>query len=336
MNHLSHVKTGIAYYIDTMVIDYIRRLGNATSLGLLHPKCLFFKEPSIDGIIGYRIERGCLVAIGDPVCSLSDRMALAQAFQDFCKDQNKKSMYVMVSESFTNQMLDCYNGSAFQFGDEIIIDPTIDTKSLSGRNASHLRQRYRKALSSGLSCNEYDNNTPEITQTLTAIMKRWTENRKGPQIFLLPLEVAYASSNRWFYAKKDNEIVAFLMLNQIGALNGWALNGTIILTPEAPKGTSELLMIYTLETLRNEGCNCLSIGPALSTQIGRIDGFGWFSEMLIKCTLTSVRNVFKMHERQRFWKKFQPRKEPSFLLFNTPRVRWQEIHALLRTFNASI
>jgi lysylphosphatidylglycerol synthetase-like protein (DUF2156 family) len=316
--------------------QYLQKFGNSASIGFFHPHCKFFGISSVDGIIGYRIEKNCIIGIGDPVCSQKDRAILAGKFNDYCKAQKKKLIYVMVSECFTNEVLQKFGGSALQFGHEIIIDSSIDIKSLEGRYPSHVRQRHKKALLNGVTAREYNGNDQETKQELANIGAQWMANRKGPQIFLLPLDIAHASSERWFYAKKDNQIIGFLMLNRIGMINGWVLNGTIILTPDAPKGTPEFLMLYVLETLRNEGYKCLSIGPTISSQVDRLEGFGWLSRKMINGTLKAVRRVFDMHERQRFWKKFLPRKEPSFVLFGSSRISLKEIHSILRVFNVQI
>lgn len=322
---------------DTVIANYIQRLGNSASIGLMHPLCKFFHTPSIDGVIGYRVEGKYLVVIGDPVCETQDRLALTEAFHEFCKAQNKKSMYVMTSESFTNEVLDCFDGSALQFGHEIIIDTTIDTRTLTGNYPHHLRQKHRHALLHGLTFFEYDGNNPEIEQALTTIAQEWLANRRGAQVHVLPLDVfSHKSSKRWFYAQKEECIVGFLMLNRIDAFQGWVLNGSMMLTAEAPTSTSEFLMISTLETLREEGYKCLSIGPTMSLEIDRIDGFGWVSRMLINYGMKSAHKIFRMHDHQRYWKKFQPRKEPMFLTFSSSRMGLQEIRAILRTFNMKI
>ena len=277
------------------------------------------------------------MAIGDPVCTSSDRIALAQAFHDFCKEQNKKSIYVMASESFTNETLDCFGGSALQIGHEIIIDSSMDTRSKPGRHPHQLRQKYRHALSNGVSACEYDDNNPEIEQALVKIANDWLSNRIRPQAYLLPLDIfAYRSNKRWFYAHKNNEIIGFLMLNRIDACQGWVLNGSIMLTSLAPNSTSEFLMLYALETLRNEGYKCLSIGTIVSSQVGRIEGFGWLSQILINYGMKSMRKILKLNDRERYWKKFQPHKESSFITFTSSRLGLQDLRALLRTFNVHI
>lgn len=317
-------------------IEYIRRFGNATSIGLLHPLCKVFKDPSIDGIIGYRDEYNCAVALGDPLCQPKDREMIAQRFNDFCKSQKKSSVYMMTSESFTLWTVRSFNAKAFQIGHEIIIDPAIDARTLSGMYPHHLRQKYNHAIVNNVSVCEYTGNNTDIELTLTGIAAQWLHHRSGPQIYLLPLDIfAHRSSKRWFYASQNGTIIGFLMLNKI-ASDGWVLSGSIMCVPQAPKSTTEFLMLFVLETLRKEGAQFFSTGSTVSTDVTSIQGFGKIYEFLIHTAMKSVGKLFKMDERQRYWKKFLPKKkEPSFVSFITG-VGIKEVRAILRTFNVNM
>lgn len=323
--------------IEDTIVHYLDRFGNAASIGLLHPSCKVFSDSSIDGIIGYRMEHNCAVVIGEPLCAAQDKIALAKVFYDFCKNQKKKSIYALTSEAFTNESLACFGGSALQFGHDIIIDPTIDTRTLTGRYPHHLRQKFNHGLANGLSAYEYEDTRFGLEETFKRIAKEWLSQRKGFQAFMLPIDIfGHRSSKRWFYSKKDSQVVGLLMLSQLPAYKGWVLNGSIMLTPEAPNSTSEFLMLHVLEKLRNEGCSYLSIGPTVAPDIERLEGFDWLSQAVITYGMKSIRKLLKMNDRQRFWNKFQPHKEPSFIIINSPRTGLQEAAAIFKAFNVNI
>lgn len=315
--------------------EYIQRLGNAASIGLFHPLCKIFKDPSIDGIIGYRLEHNCAVVIGDPVCEPKHSFDLAQSFKAACDTQKHSCIYVMASAPFTSWAVDTLGASAIQIGHEIIIDPTVDTRMLTGMYPHHLRQKYKHAVAHGVSAYEYTTNNFETEQTFNAIARQWLAARTWAQIYVLPLDIfAHRASKRWFYACKDGKIIGFLMLNKI-ASNGWVLNGSIMLTQDAPNSTSEFLMMHVLEVLRAEGHSYFSAGATVSTDVERIEGFGRLCRLLINGAMKSARKIFKMQDRQRYWKKFLPRREPSFVMF-TSRFGLKEIRAILRTYNVNM
>lgn len=317
--------------------DYIRRLGNASSIALLHPQCKIFHDSAIDGIMGYRDEPGCIVILGDPLCGATDIPELTHRFHNHCKDQKKNIVYVAASDSFTQWSLANTCSSALEFGHEIIIDPTIDTRLGLGKYPRLLRQKHKYAMRDGVIVKEYTASDSFIEGQLMHVAQTWLANRKGPQMHMIPLDVfAYRHSKRWFYAECRDQIVGLLMLNRMDAYDGWVMNGGIMLTPDAPYDTSEFLMMNTLGILRAEGCHFFSVGPTFGAEIGKIIGFGKFSQLIIRTAVKSLRSIFKYGEHQRYWKKFEPRKESAYVVFEKPKVGISEIRAVIRAFNVNI
>ncbi len=322
---------------DPIIYNYFQRFGTSASIGLLDPSFKVFSDSSIDGIIGYRLEHNCAVAFGDPLCASCDKIILAQAFNDFCKKHNRKNIFAMTSQAFTNEALACFGGGALQVGHEVIIDPTIDIRTLTGRYASHLRQKFNHAVANGLSAHEYKDSDPEQEKIFETIAKIWLSNRKGLQSFIQPVDVfGHRANKRWFYAKKDSRTIAFLMLTKLPACNGWMLNNGIMLTLEAPKSTSEFLVLHVIETLRNEGCTYFTNGPTLAPNVEQVEGFDWLSQMIVTHGTNSALKILRLNDRQRFWNKFQPHKEPSFMTFTSSHISVREALALLKAFNVGL
>ena len=70
-----------------LIVERVRRYGTSFSDAVLDPLNTLFTVPSIDGLIGYRLCRSYAVVYGDPISALSNRAALTQAFQTFCKEK---------------------------------------------------------------------------------------------------------------------------------------------------------------------------------------------------------------------------------------------------------
>ncbi len=321
---------------DPILADYLRRFGTSASVGMLHPKLEIFSDASIDGIINYRLEHNCAVALGDPLCYPQNKIPLAAAFNDFCKQHNNKSIYLMTTEAFNNEALAAFGGSALLAAHEVIIDPTIDVPSLTGHYASHLRQKRRNALAHGITAHEYKETDSKKEEIFTNIAKTWLSNRKGLQAFFQPLDVfAHRSHKRWFYAEKNSQPIALLMMSKIPACDGWLVNNGIMLTPEAPASTNEFLVLYVLETLRNEGCTYFTNGPT-PCEIERIEGFNWLSQIIATHGVKTVLKILRLNDRQRFWNKFQPRREPCFVTFTSRHISLRQALALLKIVNIGV
>ena len=68
------------------VVEMVRKWGGPTSDAVLDPAMLYFEHPGIQGVMGYRIKRGCAIVFGDPICADSDRATLAVAFHRFAEE----------------------------------------------------------------------------------------------------------------------------------------------------------------------------------------------------------------------------------------------------------
>jgi lysylphosphatidylglycerol synthetase-like protein (DUF2156 family) len=323
---------------ELLIADYIQRLGSAASIALLNPACKFFNISNVDGLIGYRDEARCAIVLGDPVCAFEDAPQLVHEFHAHCAQQKKSIIYAMVSAPFTDWALEnqvCR--SAMEIGDEIIIDPMRDVRSESGPYPHLLRQKEKHAARSGLVAQEYTGNDAQLEQKLERVAHAWLQGRNGPQIYLLEIDIfADRTNKRWFYVTQGDEVVGVLMLNRIAFYQGWVMNGSLMVTDQAPNSASEFMMLYALEVLRNEGCTFLSIGPTPAHQIGRIEGLGHISRWMTRSAFKVAQKIFKLSDRQRYWKKFHPRKEPTFVLFSSPRIGIRELRAIIRAFNVNI
>jgi len=316
-------------------VDYLQRLGNAASIVLLDPACMAFSVPHIDGVIPYRFEAGAAVVFGDPVCSLADRPMLVQEFYAYCKSKNKTVVYVAVSEQFVNWSFTQGRFSALEIGHEIILDPSQDPKALSGNYANLLRRKYNHSIKNGITVKEYLGDDPAVEKAIEQVGVDWLAARKGPQIYIAKVDMfAHRHNKRWFYAEYQGNVVGVLLLNKIEAYQGWVIH-VLILSPEAPKTTSEFIALCALDVLREEGCRFFTIGTLPGSYLGRIEGMNSASKWMARKVYKVALYFFKLGERQRYWRKFQPKFEPSFVLINNPRIRLKEIWAIIKAYNAS-
>ncbi len=322
---------------SNVLIDYIQKWGCAASIALFDPLCKKFSIPSIDGIIGYRDTQKCAVSFCDPVCPPENIAELTHAFHEFCNEQNKTIIYIAASEKFMKSILERKeNWSAFELCHEIIVDPSQDPKARTGSHASLLRNKYNQAIRNGVTVKEYMGFDQELEKKLEQASALWLANRKGFQLHYAHNGLFSNRSNkRWFYAEKNGIILGFLVLNRIDAHKGWVQN-ILRVVPDAPKFTSEVILLETFDVLRKEGCQYFSTGPSPAPTIGKIYGLGATTEWLVRKAYHVAKKIFKLNDRQRFWKKFEPRTQPTFILFSSSRIGLSEVLGILNTFNTNI
>lgn len=319
------------------ISEYIKKWGNATSIALLDPMSHIFSSTVTEGVIGYREISNCLVAFGDPVCSAENKLCLANAFHEYCEKQGKNIVYIASSEEFMNIITNYRKYAAIEVGKEIILDPSADLISQKGKDASSLRNKYNQFNRSDINIHEYLDYDETLEKQMQETAIEWSNSRIGPQIhFFSHIDLFKEREHkRLFYAKKRNKIIAILMLNRIDSKNGWVLN-MLMLLPKAPKYLSESIILYVLNILKEERCPFLSIGLTPSLELGSIIGlnkiYAWFARLGFKIS----KKIFKLQDKQRYWKKFSPNSKSSYLIFSSPYLTPKTIIALMRALNANI
>lgn len=317
------------------MIELIRRWGGLTSDALLDPNCQFFSIPPLEGIIGYRIENGCAVVFGDPVCAPNDISELTQAFHHHCHALRKNIIYLMASEKFAKWAIQHICKSLVEFGEELYIDPHHNPMEKHGTHASLVRRKVRHAIKEGTTVKEYLSQIPELEQSIDQVGIEWLQSRRGPQIHISRVHLFNDRfGKRWFYAQQGEEIVGVIVLNQLQARQGWHFNHLMI-KPNAPHGTQELLVITAIEALKQEGCHFASFGAVPSAELGEIIGIGKMSSWMVRQIFRIIYKLFHLNGLKMFWGKFHPEASRSYLLFSQPSIRFQDLIALMRALNVS-
>lgn len=313
---------------------WVHRWGCSISEAVLDPACQFFHVPNIDGLIGYRLESNCAVIYGDPICAPNDMPLLAEAFHLYCQERKRNIIYVSASEGFAKWAIDHLCSIMIEVGEEVIFDPQVNCQE--GPKGSRLRNKISHAHMLGLSVAEYLTYDTKLEQAIQQIGAAWLQAREGPQIYLGHLNFfENRMDKRWFYIKQGEHILGIALLSRLEARAGWLLK-FLISVPNSPRGTSELLMTSVLEILRSENCHFLTYGMVPADQLGKIAGLGKFSSWLAQCAFNAAKWIFKLDQRRIYWQKFHPKTEPSYIVFCEPRIRLQEIRALMKSLKIDL
>lgn len=314
---------------QSLLVKLIRDWGDLNTDAVLDTPCQFFSIPSVEGVIAYRIEANCAIVFGEPLSAPGDRTKLAEAFHHYCQEAGLNVVYVIVSKPFTKSIP---SGCFIQFGHKLILDPEDDPLKKTGSNAQLLRKKVKHASKAGLIVSEYFGGDPALEKEMEQIGHSWLQARHGPQIYIAHLSLFNnREGKRWFYAEHKNGIAGFCILNEIKASSGWLLNNLII-SRDAPSGTSELIIASALETLAKENCRFVEVGPVVATHI-EIGGLGTISSWFVRRIFSIFKKLYHLDGQAIFWEKFQPKKEPSYLLFD--QVNLRTIKALLHALNIS-
>jgi lysylphosphatidylglycerol synthetase-like protein (DUF2156 family) len=316
------------------VAEYIDLWGNSASQALLDSKCQLFSVPTIQGIIGYRFESKTAVVFGDPVCAPEEMPALAWAFQEFCDKKGKSIVYISATEQFTDWAIHHVCKTLISFGNEVILNPMENAMLLKGKRASLLRNKWNQSVRDGIEVKEYITVDQALESAMEGVAHAWLNDRKGPQMSLLRVNLFEdRTCKRWFYAQYKGKVVGVLMLNSLASCKGWVIN-MMMTDPTAPNPTSEFLVLSTLQVLRAEQCTYFSIGTTPAAELKRIEGISIIIAWIARSLFAVAKKIFKLSDRQRYWKKFYPQTKPLYLLFSNSSIKIQDIMAIMRALNA--
>lgn len=318
------------------IVRAVRKYGGQASDAILDADCKQFTTPGIDGFIGYKTPGDCAVIFGDPVTAKTDFESILKAFFATISPQFHNTIFITASKNLKELLFGKFVHAAVQFGNELHLDPFDDPLKLTGEKASLVRRKVRHATKEGVTVQEYKGNDPALENEFEKLAVRWRNSRKGVQIHTSQIKIfENRLGKRWFYASKEGKVLGILLLNQTESSNGYLLNRYLVL-PQAPGGVPESLVIAALNALREEGCHHLSFGSAINLSTRSIDGFSPVQSWIAEKTLQLSDSLFKLSQRQSFWEKFHPESEPSYILFQRPKVGLKEIFSLCKALNVSL
>jgi len=315
---------------ESSLATLVYRWGKASSEVLLEqPHSQTFRAPGIEGMIGYSVQSNFAITFGDPICPSEQAAQLATAFKKFCDDKKLSIIYIIISEKFASWAIQNQCKVMIEAAEELVFDPQLNL--VEGSKSKKLRNYIHHAINIGLQFHEYLVFDEQIERSIDQLGKAWLKGRRGPQIHLGSLDFFKdRTSKRWFYVKQNDQILGMVLLSRRESEKGWLLK-FLLSHPEAPRGTSEFMMVSILEALRNENCHYLTYGAVAASHLGQIVGLSVFSNWLAKIGFTLTKWIFRLDRQKIFWKKFQPKVERSFILFSKPSVGVQELRAILNS-----
>ncbi len=317
------------------LIKQLRKWGSSTADAAVDPRCRHFAQDGIEGFIPYRLESNFVVVFGDPVCSALEMPRLVKSFHEYCRKNKNNIAYIITTKKFACWAINNSCSSLLEFGQELYLNPTLDDPQ-KGPLGALLRKKIRRAVREGVKVEEYLSFDELFEKNIEEMAGAWIKGRSGPQVYISKMCLFQDRfGRRWFYGKKDGEIVGLALLNQLEERGGWVLS-QIILSPNAPVGTSELLVSQVIETLAKEKVAYISFGAVPAKELGDIQGLSKISSGLIRFLFKVCRKLFHFDGKKIFWQKFQPKTEPSYVLFSSTSIKIKDIAGIIKAANMSL
>lgn len=316
--------------------ELVATFGGAASNVLLDPRSECFEQAGIHGAIAFRRFGRCAVALGDPVSAPTDAIELAEAFRSHCAARGWHTIHAVIGSHMADHFRRLDLG-LIEFGVEQILrlEPTGDNAYIRD-----LRKKLKRARQAGLDVVEYRPGSRPDTASEAAMKKLatdWLANRRGPQTYWATIDLFRARGiTRWFCGMVEGKLVGVLSVLELRSRGGYLMEH-ILWHPDAPVGTSELLITRATETLAAEGCQNASFGPAPAPELGEVSGFSSSTQTVAHWIYRHCCRIFTLDSKVLYRQKFRPSAtEPLYLAFDPPRLRLDTLQALGRVFNFSL
>ncbi len=193
-----------------------------------------------------------------------------------------------------------------KIGEEPFFD--LNSYSLTGKTAKKARSAINLARRTGVTVEEYRTPSPAIDTEIGEISREWLEGRNAPPMgFLLRSRpLAERERKRIFIATHEGRTVAVLTCASAPARNLLYVEEQLR-RPDAPYGTSELLIEEARRAAKEEGIALLSLGTAplqgaTRQPLGSFRRLSW----LFRALCTKFNFVYSFRSLNHFKKKFAP------------------------------
>ncbi len=294
----------------------------------------FFTEDP-EGVIVY-VRRGrVLVANGDPLCAAEHLPEVLRRFAAFARAQRLSLCFVGASPR-CHAAARVLGFGALKVGEEPIFD--LASYAPRGDRAKKARAARNHALRIGVTVREYrplEEHDGALEQAMLAVLAAWCASRPAqPLAFSLRLEpFAWMEGKRFFVAEWHGRVVGFLVCTRLAARAGVYLED-VIRRPDAPYGTTELLILTALETLARDGVREASLGVA---PLQGVEQQASRAQRVLGCVAAFVRDrinhFYRFKSLNHFKRKFAAsRYEASYLLYLPPRLTPRLLFGLLGAF----
>ncbi|KAG6010173.1 hypothetical protein E4U21_007650 [Claviceps maximensis] len=284
---------------DTLVVSLEEQILDETydrhsrtfHMVLLDPDYRVFVSRQGHGSLIYKVAHRTLVVVGDPMCTHDEMGLVLDDLRRFRRARRLRLAFMGVSDDFA-AYASCQRWATFKFGCERVVNPVTNDvldKKAGKRMLSQNRQlldRKRGGLTLGIYAPGMTGIHPPLEKSLHHLYASWCrtkqeggggggdssgnkKNKNGSgsgsgnntQAFITTYDIfSQRTKTAFLYAMDpDSNLCGMAMLRQLGAQAGFHIDPCIA-AADAPRGTTDLLMISAMQVLRRAGISYLSLG----------------------------------------------------------------------------
>lgn len=314
----------------------VLRLGwNATAYQILNPGMHLWFSADRGAVAGYARYASTWVIAGAPVCA-AERLAdvAAELHADAARD-GARELYFGAGERLERLLGPSPRHHLLRLGAQPVWDAQR-WAAVVQRKAS-LRAQIHRARNKQVNVREVSRRElPFVLGALRRVLDAWLGTRGLPPLHFMtePDTLSDLRDRRVFVAERGGDTVAFLIATPIPARAGWLVEEWPR-RPDAPNGTTHLLVDCAMRTVAAEGARIVTLGLApLSDRAGAIgDDEPLWLRLLLRWLRAHGRRFYNFRGLDAFKASLEPDMwEPIYAIVPSPRVTPSALRAVAGAF----
>jgi phosphatidylglycerol lysyltransferase len=240
------------------MLDLLKRHGwNSTSFQVMEPEFRYWFDDEHDAGIGYLDTGRAWVVAGAPIAAMDVVPAVVEAFEREAIARGRRVAWFAVEPRFV--------AAAPMRSLPVGLQAWWDPRRWEERHRGHrgLREQLRRARAKGVHTAELDHEsaTGRMRPRIEHLIARWLATRPMPPMsFLVALEpFVAAAERRYWIAERNDRLVGLLVAVPVFDRGGWFFED-LLRDPDAPNGTTELLIDAAMRDVAVEGCPFVTLG----------------------------------------------------------------------------
>ena len=208
-------------------------------------------------VIGYKHRGHYLVCGGKPACSYKEYRAVLAEFEQWARRRCLEIIFFGVEKEEAKYH---HRYASLALGAEPIWEPSHWTGCVAQSNG--LRKQVRRATNKGVSIVEMVAGQASARDSMRRILARWVASRAMPPLgFLADVRPPWVADEQQIIlaAEQHGQMIAYITACPIPQGRGYLID-QIVRMPDAPNGTSELLIDAMMCRLYRRGAQFVSLG----------------------------------------------------------------------------
>ena len=314
--------------------ELVMRYGwNSTAYQILNPGILHWFDANSSAVVGYVRRQNYLLAAGSPVCSVESLPGVVEGFERFAADQHCRVCYVCAAGRLQELLGQSHRHCTVAVGAEPVWEPRQWAAIIDARRS--LRAQLHRAINKGVRIVATEPGDAVSDSEFHRVLTEWIECRGLPPLhFMVEPEVlrGVVEDRVVFAARRHERLVAYLVASPVAARNGYLIE-ELARSPEAPNGTSELLIDAAMRRFADQGCGFATMGLVALSGDELKHNPPWLRTLMFLARAHANR-FYNFRGLERFRAKMRPGWwEPIYFISNEKRFSIRTLYAVGAAFS---